>query len=76
MKVKMIIAAIAVCGWWGFLYPELTLLQDTCIQVEEKSEEVIEEEDKTKLYYQIMEADSKKIKIKSRLFEMAKKGLS
>ena len=81
------VAAIAVAcyGWWGVIYPELTMLPSTYEivydeqeQAEEtktvqKDAEVVEWNSDSQIYWKILEADPEQIHFKSRLLTMLKR---
>ncbi|MCM1113687.1 MAG: hypothetical protein NC399_10595 [Muribaculum sp.] len=74
-KWRMMQAALTLCaafGWWGALYPQFTLLKGTYeIVCEEESGmsggDRAEEPDGGGLYWDILNADSSRIRFKSRL---------
>lgn len=76
MKKAMttVLAICAAIGWWGALYPQFTLLDDTYRIVSEEEvantdTDVLESElDKSRLYWSILDADCDRIRFKSRLF--------
>lgn len=75
-------AAACICaalGWWGVLYPELTLTPDTYVIVGEetaggeavqKSEKVVEWDFTSDIYEKLLEAEAGQIQFKSRLLLM------
>lgn len=72
LKMKKAIWLIFAFGWWGVLYPELTLTEDT-LRIVWVTDEVPEdwgEESATKIYYDLLQAEPKQIKIKSKLLEL------
>ena len=71
-KVRKAMWLIIAFGWWGVLYPELTLTEDTCriVWVTEEEREEWEADSDVEKYYKLLSADPKKIKIKSRLLEI------
>ena len=69
-KGMLIVAAVA---FFGLLYPDLCMLEDTCKVVVETAngeEEEILIPKGSELYYTLLSAKSKDIKIKSRLLEV------
>jgi len=70
MKKRLVKIRIAVCvcaafGWWGFLYPELTLTPDTCrVCGEPMQKKSLPAQD---LYRELLEADTGEIRFRSRL---------
>lgn len=73
--------AVMVCaalGWWGMLYPELTLTPETVKvitmdvsgqEIPEASEDLYDET----LYLKLLKAGPENIRFRSKLFEMLKK---
>ena len=75
--------AIACYGWWGVIYPELTLLPSTCeivydseydgqetnaqTKTVQKSRDVVEWNFDNRVYREILEADPEQIRWKSRI---------
>ena len=66
----------AALGWWGVLYPELTLTPDTYAIVGEekaggeavqKAEEVVKWDFSSDIYKKLLEAEAGQIQFKSRL---------
>lgn len=75
-KKRVLSAALMLCaafGWWGALYPQFTLLQGTYEIVCEEGADVSAgyaeeaEADGSELYWNILNADSSRIRFKSRL---------
>lgn len=64
--IRIIAATCAVLGWWGLLYPGLTLTPDTVQAVcdEEDGEELTPEH----LYLELLRAERGSIRFRSRLF--------
>ncbi len=83
--VRGLTVALACYGWWGVIYPELTMLpstyeivydgQDTRTETEtvQKEAEVVEWNSDSQIYWKILEADPEQIHFKSRLLTMLKK---
>ncbi|MBQ2804121.1 MAG: hypothetical protein IJF07_09520 [Lachnospiraceae bacterium] len=78
-KTKIILpfrVALTLCaawGWWGILYPELTMTSDTYRIVYEDGTvqtdlEVVEWDFDNDIYKCLLEADSSQIHFRSRLF--------
>lgn len=71
--LSFVLTLCALWGWWGALYPEFTLLRGTYRIVCEDGSvpggtNVIEsEQDSRELYWEILDADSSRIRLKSRL---------
>ena len=74
------LVALACYGWWGVIYPELTMLPSTYeIVYEEQAEEtktvqedaeVVEWNFDSQIYWKLLEADPEQIHFKSRLLTM------
>lgn len=83
LKAAMIV--LACYGWWGVIYPELTMLpstyeivydgQDNRSETEtvQKEAEVVEWNSDSRIYWKILEADPEQIHFKSRLLTMLRK---
>ncbi len=72
MKTGLLICMAA--GWWGFLYPQLTLNADTYRVVTEDGREVSCEEadskaDGTVMYIEMLNADRSRLRFRCRLVE-------
>ena len=81
---KVAAVVLACYGWWGVIYPELTMLPSTYEIVYEETEateaetvqtgpEVVEWNSDSQIYWKILEADPEQIRFKSRLLTMLKK---
>lgn len=73
-EIRILFGICAALGWWGVLYPELTLLPDTykiVIRDEFSNEEAFcyEWSADDDLYRDILEADTDSIVFKSKLWE-------
>ena len=73
---KTLSAVMALCaalGWWGALYPQFTLVDGTYRIVMEETVQgtaacIVESEPEgNELYWSILDADSSRIRLKSRL---------
>ncbi len=82
--IRVLAVALACYGWWGVIYPELTMLPSTYEIVYEEAEaaeaetvqtgpEVVEWNSDSQIYWKILEADPEQIRFKSRLLTMLKK---
>ena len=81
--VRILTVALACYGWWGVIYPELTMLPSTYeIVYEEQAEEtktvqkdaeVVEWNSDSQIYWKLLEADPEQIHFKSRLLAMLKR---
>lgn len=69
-KIKKGIWLLAALGWWGVLFPELSLTPDTCRVVVTDGGQPEEELSQTEIYYRLLSAEPEQIKIKSRLLEI------
>lgn len=71
LAIKKSIWIIMAFGWWGVLYPELSLIENTyrIVYMDEYEEECEENLSATELYYKLLSAEPERIKIKSKLFE-------
>ena len=73
--IRVAITICAALGWWGMLYPELTMTPDTYEVIWEK--DAIQEEDLPEwnadddIYRIILETDSSRIRFRSRLLAKA-----
>lgn len=81
---QIMTVALACYGWWGVIYPELTMLPSTYEIVYDEQEteesdtvqtgpEVVEWNSDSQIYWKILETDPEKIRFKSRLLAMLKK---
>lgn len=69
--LRIIVSMCAVLGWWGFLYPELTLTPDTVkvIATESEVQAVRTAWDfDSNLYQELLNADLSQITFRSKLF--------
>ena len=81
--VRILTVALACYGWWGGIYPELTMLPSTYeIVYEEQAEEtktvqkdaeVVEWNSDSQIYWMLLEAEPEQIHFKSRLLTMLKR---
>lgn len=77
--VKALCAGLILCGamgWWGVLYPQLTMTPDTYRVVSEdgtvqNSSDVIEWDFDDTIYMEILNAGSSRIRFRSKLLENA-----
>lgn len=74
--ISAVLTFCAVLGWWGAIYPQFTLLQgtyrivyeDTFMEESTAEPDTKESEiDRRELYWEILNADSSHIRLKSRL---------
>lgn len=83
--IRAMAAVIACYGWWGVIYPELTMVPSTyeivCEEEEktsetasvQKSAEVVEWNSDSQIYWKILEAGPEQIRFKSRLLTILKR---
>lgn len=74
--IRIVLAICAAMGWWGMLYPELTLTPDTCAVVDENGVMLRAQGDGKwgldgDLYRELLKTDSGRIRFKSRLLTQA-----
>ena len=74
LKLRTVMTLCAALGWWGLLYPELVLTPETIQVYEEKSDGTLTPMDHKRfdcreLYYNLLDADRKDIKFRSKLWE-------
>lgn len=67
---------VAVMGWWGVLYPQLSLNRDTYRIVSEdgtvqSSKDVVEWENGDTVYMEILNAESGRVRFRSKLWDCA-----
>ncbi len=55
-------------GWWGILYPQLTLNTDTCRVVTEDGEQILDA-DGTVVYREMLNADRSQLRFRCRFME-------
>ena len=76
--VRALAVVLACYGWWGVIYPELTMLPSTYEivyddpETVQKSPEVVEWNSDSQIYWKILETDPEQIRFKSRLLTMLK----
>lgn len=74
--IRIAFAVCAALGWWGVLYPELTMTPDTYRVVCEDGtvqadENMVEWDFDNDIYREILNADRSRIRFKSKLFQSA-----
>lgn len=78
-RARWILGICAAIGWWGVLYPEFTLVEDTyrIVVYDESTDELrIVEPDAYQgdsVYYEMLEAAPEQIVYKSKLLEEARR---
>ncbi len=70
--IRVVFSVCAALGWWGVLYPELTMTPDTYEVVWEEDavqseQNVLEWDSGMDVYHMVLEADGSRIHFKSRL---------
>lgn len=70
--IRVIVCICAALGWWGALYPELTLTPDTYAIVDEdgtvhREQNMVEWDFNSDIYRTILETDSSNIRFRSKL---------
>lgn len=73
---RVILGVCAALGWWGLIYPELSLTPDTyCILREDgtvqPTTDMVEWKFDNDIYLELLEAKPGQIRIKSKLFQSA-----
>lgn len=76
--LKILQISLVICaalGWWGLIYPELTLTPDTYQvfyrdKAVQQQQEVVEWDFDSTIYMDVLNADSSQIRFRSKLFEM------
>lgn len=71
--IRVVLSICAAIGWWGALYPELTMTPDTYAVVWEddavqRIENMVEWDSDSDVYRAVLEADGSRIRLKSKLF--------
>lgn len=74
-ELRSFLCVCAALGWWGFLYPQLTLTQDTykIVYEDEAQQEPREKEEwdfDSDIFEKILGAKEGKIRLRSKLFTM------
>lgn len=69
--IRIVFGICAAIGWWGMLYPELTMTPDTYTVVWEDEavqleENMVEWDSDSDIYRMILEANESQIRFKSR----------
>ncbi len=71
LGIKITAGICAALGWWGVLYPELTMTPDTykiiCEDSREDCQETAEWDFDSDVYQKLLEADLSQITFRSRL---------
>ena len=65
--LEIALAILVTVGWWGVLYPHLSMIEDTCMVVYEAGERYAP--DSIDIYFDILQSEPGKIRIRSRLLE-------
>lgn len=74
--VRIVLGLCAAMGWWGVLYPELSLTPDTYQIISQTDSvqsgpEVIEWNFDSDIYMEILNADRSQLRFRSKLFQTA-----
>lgn len=74
VTARIVVCICAAFAWWGMLYPELTLMPDTYVMVDENGTvhsdgNVVEWDFGSEFYRKLLETDSDKIRFKSKFLE-------
>ncbi len=74
LEFRIVLGVFAALGWWGMLYPQLSMTPDTYRIVYEddavqESEDVIEWDFDSNMYRQVLEAKDGEIRLRSKLLE-------
>lgn len=74
---RVFLTVCAVFGWWGIIYPELTMTPDTYQvfygdETVQKQQEVVEWDFDSTIYLDILNADPSQIRFRSKLLQMLK----
>ncbi|MCH5343515.1 MAG: hypothetical protein J1E64_05695 [Acetatifactor sp.] len=71
--IRILLFVCAALGWWGFLYPELTMTPDTYRVVEQdgttRTERKKIESSRNDIYWEVLNADSSQIRFRSKLLD-------
>ncbi len=69
----MVLCTLAMIGWWGFFYPQLSVTPDT-VRIVTKEDEVLQEWDfDGELAEDFLKADREQVRYKSKLLEFLKR---
>ncbi len=73
LSLRIFLGGCAALGWWGLLYPELTMTPSTYRVVDEngtvlESEEMVEWDFDRDIYREILEAEPEQIRFRSKLY--------
>lgn len=73
LEMRVILCMCAAMGWWGMLYPQLSMTKDTykIIYEDETVQESVEEEEwdfDSDIFEKIMKAEDGKVRVRSKLW--------
>lgn len=72
LEMRILISVCAAMGWWGLLYPQLSMTPDTYDIVYEKETALQEDPEEwdfdNDIYRQILEAEDGQVRLRSKLF--------
>lgn len=67
VSLQIMLTLCALWGWWGMLYPEFTLTEDTYRVVYEEDDAEIAEESPRELYLRLLYAPKGQVRFRSKL---------
>ena len=67
VSLQIMLTLCALWGWWGMLYPEFTLTEDTYRVVYEEDDAEIAEESPRELYRRLLHAPKGQVRFRSKL---------
>ena len=73
LEIRILVCFCAALGWWGLLYPELSLTPDTVVLRLSDEGEIIREQHlewdfESELYWDLLNAGPDRITFRSKLF--------
>lgn len=75
--IRVLLCICAALGWWGLLYPELAMTEDTYRIVDENGIVCEGKEGEawnpdSSIYWKVLGADSSQVRLRSKLFDSLK----
>ena len=67
VSLQIMLTLCALWGWWGILYPEFTLTEDTYRVVYDEDDAEIAEESPRELYLRLLYAPKGQVRFRSKL---------
>lgn len=67
VSLQIMLTLCALWGWWGILYPEFTLTEDTYRVVYDEDDAEIAEESPRELYLRLLHAPKGQVRFRSKL---------